>query len=178
MYLEIKINRVMRELFIFLMILLPMIGIGQNLETQEKIDILVAHNKYRLDLDLPELVWSSDLANSSKKWADKLISSNLFEHSNTSNGENLFIMIGSDATPIQVVDNWASEKEYFNYKTKKCIQNCCDYVDCCSHECGHYTQIIWRETMEVGCAVSKLGIKQIWVCQYDPPGNYIGEETY
>ena len=62
-----------------------------------------------------------------------------------------------------------SEKEYFNYKTKKCIKNCCDYVDCCSHECGHYTQIIWRET-KVGCAVSKLGIKQIWVCQYNPPG--------
>ena len=80
--------------------------------------------------------------------------------------------------PIEVVDDWASEKEYFNYKTRKCIKNCCDFVDCCPDECGHYTQIIWRDTKEVGCAVSKLGSKQIWVCQYNPPANYIGEKTY
>ena len=158
--------------------ILPMIGIGQNLDRQEIIQILTAHNKYRLDLDLPELVWSKNLENSSQKWADKLISRNLFEHSNTKNGENLFVIIGRDASPIEVVDDWASEKEYFNYKTRKCIKNCCDFVDCCPHECGHYTQIIWRDTKEVGCAVSKLGSKQIWVCQYNPPGNYIGQKPY
>ena len=168
----------MRKLLMFSMIIIPMIGIGQNLETQEKIDILDAHNKYRIDLDLPELVWSSDLANNSKQWSDKLISMDIFEHSNTRYGENIFLIIGRDATPMEVVDDWASEKEYFDYETKKCLKNCCDYVDCCSHECGHYTQIIWRETKEVGCAVSKLGSKQIWVCQYNPAGNYVGEKTY
>ena len=155
-----------------------MIGTGQNLDSQEIIQTLTAHNKYRVDLDLNELVWSKNLENSSQKWADKLISRNLFEHSNTENGENIFIIMGRDASPIEVVDEWAIEKEYFNYKTRKCIKNCCDFVDCCPHECGHYTQIIWRDTKEVGCAVSKLGSKQIWVCQYNPPGNYIGEKTY
>ena len=158
--------------------IVPMIGFGQNLDRQEIIQILTAHNKYRVDLDLNELVWSKNLENSSQKWADKLISRNLFEHSNTENGENIFMIMGRDASTIEVVDDWASEKEYFNYKTRKCIKNCCDFVDCCPHECGHYTQIIWRDTKEVGCAVSKLGSKQIWVCQYNPPGNYIGEKTY
>ena len=163
---------------LLLLLCLPLIGLGQNLDRQEITQILTAHNKYRLDLDLPELVWSKNLANSSQKWADKLISRNLFEHSNTENGENIFMIMGRDASPIEVVDDWASENEYFNYKTRKCIKNCCDFVDCCPDECGHYTQIIWRDTKEVGCAVSKLGSKQIWVCQYDPPGNYIGEKTY
>ena len=163
---------------LLLLLCVPLIGFGQNLDRQEIIQILTAHNKYRLDLDLPELAWSKNLANSSQKWADKLIARNLFEHSNTKNGENLFVIMGRDASPIEVVDDWASEKEYFNYKTRKCIKNCCDFVDCCPHECGHYTQIIWRETKEVGCAVSKLGSKQIWVCQYNPPGNYIGQKPY
>ena len=163
---------------LLLLLCLPLFGLGQNLDRQEITQILTAHNKYRLDLDLPELVWSKNLANSSQKWADKLISRNLFEHSNTENGENIFMIMGRDASPIEVVDDWASEKEYFNYKTRKCIKNCCDFVDCCPDECGHYTQIIWRDTKEVGCAVSKLGSKQIWVCQYNPPGNYIGEKTY
>ena len=159
----------MKKLLLLLMIV-PIIGLGQNLDSQEITQILTAHNKYRLDLDLPELVWSNNLENSSQKWADKLISRNLFEHSNTKNGENLFVIIGRDASPIEVVDDWASEKEYFNYKTRKCNGSW--------YNCGHYTQIIWRDTKEVGCAVSKLGTKQIWVCQYNPPGNYTGEKTY
>ena len=163
---------------LLILLCVPLIGFGQNLDNQEITEILTEHNKYRIDLELPELVWSKKLAISSKKWADKLISSDIFEHSNTKYGENLFIIIGRDASPIEVIADWASEKEYFNYKTRKCIQNCCDYVDCCQHECGHYTQIIWRKTKEVGCAVSKLGNKQIWVCQYNPPGNYHGEKTY
>lgn len=163
---------------LLLSLCVSLIGFGQNLDTQEITEILTAHNKYRLDLDLPELVWSKKLENSSKKWVDKLISRDIFEHSDTKYGENIFVIMGRDASPIEVVDDWASEKKYFNYETRKCIQNCCDYVDCCLHECGHYTQIIWRDTKEVGCAVSKLGSKQIWVCQYNPPGNYNGEKTY
>ena len=159
----------MKKLLLILMIV-PMIGFGQNLNRQEITQILTTHNKYRLDLNLPELVWSKNLVNSSQKWADKLISMDIFEHSNTKNGENLFVIMGRDASPIEVVDDWASEKEYFNYETRKCNGSW--------YDCGHYTQIIWRDTKEVGCAVSKLGTKQIWVCQYNPPGNYTGEKTY
>ena len=160
------------------LVIFPMISLAQSLDSNEIIQILTAHNKYRLDLGLSELAWSKDLADSSQKWANKLISSNAFKHSNTENGENLYMITGRSATPAEVVDNWASEKKYFNYKTRKCIRNCCDFDDCCKHKCGHYTQIIWRDTKEVGCAISKLGTKQIWVCQYNPAGNYVGEKTY
>lgn len=163
---------------LLLCLLLPIFTICQNLDDQEINQILNAHNNYRLELGLDNLVWSKALATSSKKWANKLISSNQFKHSNTDNGENIYYISGADANPIEVVDSWASEKEFFNYQTKKCIENCCDFEECCQDKCGHYTQIIWRDTKEVGCAVSKKGSTQIWVCQYNPPGNYVDEKTY
>ena len=57
----------MRKLFNFLIILIPMIGIGQNLEMQKKKDILDVIISI-IDLDLPELVWSIDLEKNSKSW--------------------------------------------------------------------------------------------------------------
>jgi pathogenesis-related protein 1 len=44
--------------------------------------------------------------------------------------------------------------------------------------CGHYTQIVWRNTKAVGCAVGGKGAREVWVCDYDPPGNYVGQRPY
>ena len=47
-------------------------------------------------------------------------------------------------------------------------------------ECGHYTQIVWRTRRRIGCArVFFLGGRGgFMTCNYDPPGNYIGERPY
>jgi hypothetical protein len=44
--------------------------------------------------------------------------------------------------------------------------------------CGHYTQIVWRNTKSVGCAVARGKGVEVWVCNYDPPGNYAGQRPY
>jgi len=46
--------------------------------------------------------------------------------------------------------------------------------------CGHYTQVVWRSTTTVGCAmaVCKDSQEQIWVCQYQKPGNWVGQKPY
>ena len=37
---------------------------------------------------------------------------------------------------------------------------------------GHYTQIVWKDTKEVGCAkISCDGNKTLWRCNYNPHGN-------
>ena len=43
---------------------------------------------------------------------------------------------------------------------------------------GHYTQIVWRSTVEVGCAVARSGLHEVWVCRYSPPGNVVGQRPY
>jgi hypothetical protein len=67
-----------------------------------------------------------------------------------------------------VVDAWVSEQSDYDYA-----------ADSCRGTCGHYTQVVWRETTGVGCAAqtctsgSPLGSGgwQLWVCDYTPPGN-------
>ena len=52
--------------------------------------------------------------------------------------------------------------------------------------CGHYTQVVWRETTEVGCAFrvcsgdGPFGDRdwEIWVCRYAPGGNVAGRPPY
>ena len=40
---------------------------------------------------------------------------------------------------------------------------------------GHFTQVIWKETTELGCGVYKGADNFVYgVCNYAPPGNVIG----
>jgi pathogenesis-related protein 1 len=43
---------------------------------------------------------------------------------------------------------------------------------------GHYTQLVWRNTKNVGCAKAELDGNIIIVCNYDPPGNIVGRTPY
>ncbi|KAK2998900.1 hypothetical protein RJ639_023346, partial [Escallonia herrerae] len=42
--------------------------------------------------------------------------------------------------------------------------------------CGHYTQVVWRNSVRLGCA--RVQSNSGWwfiACNYDPPGNYIAQ---
>jgi hypothetical protein len=45
---------------------------------------------------------------------------------------------------------------------------------------GHYTQVIWRDTTQVGCALVTVasGEDEILVCRYLDGGNVTGQMTY
>jgi len=34
---------------------------------------------------------------------------------------------------------------------------------------------VWRGTTEVGCGHSRCNGMDVWVCEYDPPGNWEGQ---
>lgn len=41
---------------------------------------------------------------------------------------------------------------------------------------GHFTQVIWTDSTQLGVGVSKNSKGQVFVvCNYDPPGNYVGQ---
>jgi len=130
-------------------------------------EMLSIHNAIRAQLKLPPLQWSSRLASVSQNWANTLAAKNRSAHNpNSPYGENIFIT-GPGRTPSAVVKEWASEARDYAYLTNEC-----------SSDCGHYTQIVWRDTQRIGCAVARSATREVWVCSYDPPGNFKNEWPY
>lgn len=131
-------------------------------------DMLARHNAVRARVGMPPLAWSDRLAARSQDWADTLLARGQFIHRpNSTYGENLFEITGAAASPAQVVDAWAAESRNYDYISNRC-----------SGVCGHYTQIVWGATKEVGCAVAQGSGREVWVCDYDPPGNWFGQWPY
>ena len=131
-------------------------------------NMLAAHNAVRQAVGVPALAWSGQLAAFAQQWANELVARGKFAHRrNSPYGENLFEVSGARATPGEVVDQWASESKNYRYGSNTC-----------RGVCGHYTQIVWRDTRRVGCAVAGTARTEVWVCNYDPPGNWIGKHPY
>lgn len=164
------------KLFIISIFLLAISGIApknQSKPTKEEIEILLErHNYWRADVGVHEkLEWSDELANLAADWALQLKRNNCgFEHRpNNQFGENLFKGTTGYYGPAEAVDAWASEKEDYHYEKNKCKPG---------KVCGHYTQIVWSTTKKVGCTKIACDGFDIWVCNYDPPGNWVGQKPY
>lgn len=131
-------------------------------------EMLHAHNAVRRRVGVPLLVWSNRLSATAQQWADHLLSSNSFSHrQNNRYGENLYMISGGSVSPSQVVAAWSGEVRDYDIRTNTCAS-----------VCGHYTQIVWARSRAVGCAVTADQHRQIWVCNYDPPGNVVGFRPY
>ena len=138
--------------------------------------ILQLHNSCRAELKLPGLTWSPALAEDAAKWAKHLAKGgDKGEHDLSirgKEGENLWWGTAGAYSYGEMVGYWINEKGAFVYGT---------FPDCSTSRSaivGHYTQIIWKETKSVGCALSGNGKTDFLVCRYSPPGNVIGEKPY
>ena len=148
-------------------------------------EMVVAHNRWRKIVGAPPLSYSTELAASAQEWANHLKQTNhcQMQHSKPDGhyGENLFwasALEWSDGRhelqkvkPKTVVDDWGNERAEYNHKNNSCTKG---------KMCGHYTQVIWKTTTTVGCAVAVCedSREQVWVCQYQPPGNWVGKKPY
>ena len=138
--------------------------------TDSEVKALInTHNRWRADVGVPPLSWSEKLADYAADWAKNLKRQNCaFKHRQPNDyGENLFQGTADAFDATYVVDAWGNEVEDYNYKKNKC-----------SGVCGHYTQVVWKGTKEVGCAKIECKGMDIWVCNYNPPGNWVGEKPY
>lgn len=152
----------------WLLIVIPGNGSAQALTGFGAGEMLAAHNSVRATVRLPSLSWSDRLAIVAQSWADHLLATGRFAHRpHSAYGENLYRIDGRPAVPAQVVQSWASEVRLYDHRSNRC-----------QGVCGHYTQIVWRGTRNVGCAVARAKLREVWVCEYDPPGNWVGERPY
>jgi len=89
-------------------------------------------------------------------------------------------MVTTGYTPGQVVGAWFAEQACYSYSSNTCNARCAMSLPVPSASCGHYTAVVWRNTTSVGCGVANCGdgLRSIWVCQYSPPGNVVGQRPY
>jgi len=129
-------------------------------------DFVIEHNMYRNQHSLPRLQWNDEIASWAQQWANHLKEHNSchMDHRKPNKyGENIAWFSGRRANPHDVVKMWYEENRYYDYNSNHCSNG---------HSCGHYTQLMWRNTKEIGCGHSRCENTEVWVCNYDPPGNY------
>ncbi len=148
------------------------------------VGMTAAHNAVRATVSendpLPTLEWSCDIAEVAQAWAEELALDDCpLDHSgNEDYGENIYWRYSdppTDATPQQVVGAWADEEACYSYGQ---FPNQCTPIEDVCGDCGHYTQMVWRDTLRVGCGTARCGKAELWVCNYDPAGNFGGEYPY
>jgi pathogenesis-related protein 1 len=164
-----------------LLLLLPSLIIGQL--NKDKLSALQVHNNARKEVGVALLVWSEKLEEQALNYAKQIARTNNYKHSNTRDGENLAMFyeyeesnkiktyIYSD-TPLYDASNaWYDEIKDYKYSKIKRYR--------IGMKIGHYTQMVWKDTKEVGIAsaISKNG-KVYVVARYYPAGNYLGEYPY
>jgi hypothetical protein len=138
--------------------------------------LLDAHNAERSRAGLPPLAWSKKLAQEAQGWAITLSRKGTLQHSGAESrrgtGENLWICPAGYYSAEDMVGGFLAERSKFRKGTFPQVSRTGNRADV-----GHYTQIIWPATTEVGCAVVKGGANDFLVCRYNPAGNVMGQKV-
>ncbi|XP_077862106.1 cysteine-rich venom protein kaouthin-2-like [Saccoglossus kowalevskii] len=137
--------------------------------TEEQKNAMVdAHNDLRRIVepgasDMMKMYWDEELALLAQNWSSGCV----FQHPTfpIDYGQNL-------ATHSDIVDAiyaWYSEHVYYDYETASCDPG---------KVCGHYTQVVWATTSQVGCGTQDCGAKHVTTCNYRVAGNTPGQQPY
>jgi len=138
--------------------------------------LLAAHNRERAAVGVPLLRWDPALAASAASYGPALAAMGRLEHSPRAGrpfeSENLWMGSRRAYTPEQMVGTWASEKAYFRPGIFPNVSTTGNWLDV-----SHYTQMIWRSTTAVGCALHAAANTDYLICRYAPKGNRDGQRV-
>ncbi|VVD01863.1 unnamed protein product [Leptidea sinapis] len=168
-----------------------------GLTAYEKQAIVDAHNRLRQSValgqvssqppaaNMMEMVWDDELAATAQRWADQCTPA----HDRAAQrdvgrfpvGQNLAATWTtrppsgpSDSEPdfMKQINAWFDEVRIYGFKP---ING--------GHGTGHYSQLVWGETSQVGCGYTfyydpSRGYTKLYVCNYGPGGNVIGSNPY
>ena len=145
---------------------------GALLDRQFIREAFDAHNICRENHEVPKLKLNPELCKLAQKWADHIANTRNFQHSNhtyqgQSLGENIamrYTTTSDELTGKQMTDQWYEEANTYDYSK--------DF----QQGKGHFAQIVWANSREVGFGRAKAADgKWYAVANYYPAGNYIGQ---
>ena len=138
---------------------------------------LRVHNEERRRLGLAPLKWNVDLEREASHWASQLSRQGALRHADgktrNGTGENLWMGTAGHWPVERMVGMFIEEKRHYRHDDFPHISKTGNWADV-----GHYSQIVWRETKEVGCAVVTARGNDVLVCRYWPAGNVWGQKPY
>ncbi len=151
---------------------------GNAQATDDMKNTLLLHNVYRCMHGVPLLEWDDAVAANAQKWADN----GQYKHSSSQDRVVDGVQLGENlAWGYPTRSGISSTKAW--YDEISLTEGGKGLVTTFSAAIGHYTQVVWKATTRLGCAVGKavVSTKQgpkegdYIVCQYGSAGNYQGQ---
>lgn len=140
-------------------------------------ELLDAHNRERALFGADALAWSARLAREAQGWAQILAREGRMRHASNDQrrgaGENLWMGRAGAYSAQFMVAAFVEEKRHFRSGTFPHISRTGSWRDV-----GHYTQVVWPGSRELGCAVARNATDDFLVCRYWPAGNTYGVEVH
>lgn len=152
----------------------PVMVQRQTLAPSLQADMLKAHNAARQQVGTAPMAWNESLAAAARAYAQQMSRSGHFAHSSqspgaTPQGENLWMGTRGAYSHAEMAGSWVDEQHLYDGGTVDQALSSGTFGDT-----GHYTQVIWRGTRQVGCAVASNAQDDYLVCRYLPAGNVMG----
>lgn len=133
-------------------------------------ELIREHNTRRRAHGAPPLSWSDEAARVAQRWANHLASTGRIEHGpmdelkQKSLGQNLAFFSGGTFTAKRTSDLWYDEIKDYNFGKPGFSTNT-----------GHFTQLVWVGTKQVGVGRATKGQATYVVANYFPAGNVQGQ---
>ncbi|XP_054800985.1 pathogenesis-related protein 1-like [Prosopis cineraria] len=155
------------SLLLLVVLAIPQISVVDAQDSPQ--DFVNAHNAARRQVGVGPISWDNRVASYARNYLSQFRNSCQMVHSGGPYGENLAWGY-PDLTGTAAVKMWVDERPFYDYNSNSCVGG----------ECRHYTQVVWRNSVRVGCAKVRCDNNggTLISCNYDPPGNYIGERPY
>ena len=143
-----------------------------------KAAMMDGHNAARAAVGVAPLTWSDTLATTARAYAEEMARTGKFAHAPqpqgmTREGENLWTGTRYAYAYAEMMGHWVAEQsDFINMPTPGFSRT--GKVE----DVAHYTQIVWRGSTRVGCAMASSKTDDYLVCRYSPPGNVFGQKAY
>ncbi|RLN36011.1 pathogenesis-related protein 1-like [Panicum miliaceum] len=137
-------------------------------------DFVDLHNAARAGVGVGPVSWDDSVAAFAQSYAAQRAGDCALQHSGGGDnhyGENIFAgPAGKDWTASDAVGLWVAEKQYYDHASNSCAAG---------QTCGHYTQVVWRDSTAIGCARAVCNDGGVFItCNYNPAGNVVGKSPY